>query len=199
MIKVNPFETYKSYLGLKNHFTQKKYDYKRYCGRSRASLNAFYKRKDRMFFEKLSRQKNDEEVVDFFVSNFISCDDPQSLWIGDIMRNGEGNYTNWKKKIQSLSYVFKSEVENLFSGKNFDSMFKIEKSKHPPILKSYLNNEVSLETLIILESILGFKKNFDKKLEDPVWESISMRMEKYSSFINIDVFKYKKILKDVVF
>ena len=52
MIKVNPFETYKSYLGLKNHFTKDKYDYHKYCGKSRASINSFYRRKDRFFFEK---------------------------------------------------------------------------------------------------------------------------------------------------
>ena len=107
MLKVNPFETYKSYLGLKNHFTKEKYDYIKYCGKSRASIESFYKRKDRFFFEKISRQKNDEEVIDFFVANFVSCDDPQALWIGEIMRNGEKNYTNWKKTTQSLSYVFK--------------------------------------------------------------------------------------------
>ena len=63
MIKVNPFETYKSYLGLKNHFTRDKYDYHKYCGKSKASINSFYRRKDRFFFEKLSRQKSDEEVA----------------------------------------------------------------------------------------------------------------------------------------
>ena len=67
MIKVQPFDTYKAYLGLKNHFTKEKYDYVKYCGKSRASIESFYKRKDRFFFEKISRQKNDEEVIDFFV------------------------------------------------------------------------------------------------------------------------------------
>ena len=100
--KVTPFDAYKSYLGLKNHFTKEKYDYHRYGGKSRASLESFYKRRDRYFFEKLSRQKDDAEVVEFFVSNFVSCDDPQSLWIGEIVRNGEQNYTDWKKRLQSL-------------------------------------------------------------------------------------------------
>ena len=198
MIKVNPFETYKSYLGLKNHFTKDKYDYDKYCGKSRASINSFYRRKDRFFFEKLSRQKSDEEVVDFFVSNFVSCDDPQSLWIGEIMKNGERNYNNWRKKVQSLSYVFKQEVEDLFSGKEFDSVFKIEGSKHPTLVKEHLQNNISLETLIVLDKILGFKKDFDKKLPDPVWKFLSMRIEKYKTFINIDVFRYKKILKEIV-
>ena len=196
--KVTPFETYKAYLGLKNHFTKAKYDYHKYCGKSRATINSFYKRKDRFWFEKLSRQKDDKEVVDFFVANFVSCVDPQTLWIGEMIKTGETNFTDWKKKIQSLSYHFKSETETLFDGKDFDSIFSIEGTKHPDIIREHLQNNISLETLILLEKILGFKKNFDKKLQDPVWEFLSMRMEKYSPFLNIDVFHYKKILKEVV-
>jgi hypothetical protein len=196
--KVTPFDTYKSYLGLKNHFTRKSYDYHKYCGKSRASLQSFYKRKDRFFFEKLSRQKDDSEVIDFFVSNFVSCDDPQTLWIGEIMQNGEGNYTQWKKRVQSLTYIFREEVSAAFNKKNFDRMFEIEGSKHPLLVKEHLQKNISLETMIILNMILGYKNNFDKKLKDPVWEFLSMRMDKYNSFIHIDVFKYKKILKEIV-
>ena len=198
MIKVQPFDTYKAYLGLKNHFTKEKYDYVKYCGKSRASIESFYKRKDRFFFEKISRQKNDEEVIDFFVANFVSCNDPQSLWVGEIMRNGEDNYINWKRRTQSLSYVFKEEVENIFSGKDFDKMFEVKGTTHPQIIKEHLQENISLETLIILEKILGFKKNFDKKLDDPVWKFLSMRMKKYNSFLNINVLQYRKLLKQIV-
>jgi len=196
--KVTPFDTYKSYLGLKNHFTKEKYDYHRYGGKSRASLESFYKRKDRFFFEKLSRQKDDSEVIEFFVSNFVGCNDPQSLWIGEIVRNGEQNYTDWKRRLQSLSYTFKSEVENVFSGKNFDEMFKIEGNRHPQLIKEHLGKNLSLESLVILNKILGFKKQFDSKLDDPVWKFLSMRIDKYDSFIHIDVFKFRSILKEVI-
>jgi hypothetical protein len=195
--KLSPFETYKSYLGLKNHFTKEKYDYHKYCGKSRATVQSFYKRKDRFFFEKLSRQKNDEEVIDFFVSNFVGCDDPQSLWIGDIMRSGEGRYTDWKKRNQSLSYVFRQETETLFEGQKVDDIFDCSKG-HPPILKSFLGGQVCLETMVIYDRIFGYVKNFDKKLQDPVWESVSLKLKKYSAFIHIDVFSYKKILKGIV-
>tara|TARA_B100000519_G_C14164384_1_gene400879 strand:+ start:38 stop:640 length:603 start_codon:yes stop_codon:yes gene_type:complete len=196
--KVTPFDAYKSYLGLKNHFTKEKYDYHRYGGKSRASLESFYKRRDRYFFEKLSRQKDDSEVVEFFVSNFVTCDDPQSLWIGEIVRNGEQNYTDWKKKLQSLSYTFKTEVENVFTGEDFDSFFHIEGTRHPEIVKQHLAKNISLETLVLLNKVIGFKNNFDKKLDDPVWKFLSMRMQKYDSFLHIDVIKYRKILKGVV-
>ena len=77
-------------------------------------------------------------------------------------------------------------------------MFAIEENKHPKILKDYLQGKFSLETMVILDRILGYKSKFDKKLKDPVWEFVSMRMSKYSPFLNIDVFHYKKILKEVI-
>jgi len=196
--KVKPFDCYKSYLGLKNHFTKQNYDYHRYGGKSRASLESFYKRKDRFFFEKLSRQKDDSEVIEFFVSNFVSCDDPQSLWIGEIVRNGETNYTNWKKRVQSLSYTFRTEIENVFSDKKFDEMFYIDGTRHPHIVREHLGKNLSLESLVILNKILGFKKEFDRRLNDPIWKFLSMRIDKYDSFIHIDVFKFKSILKEVI-
>ena len=192
-----PFDAYKCYLSLKNHFTKDSYDYHKYCGKSRATVQSFYKRKDRFWFEKLARNKDDKEVVDFFVSNFITCTDPGKLWIGEMIREGEGRYTEWKKRNQSLSYVFTQETESLFDGKKVDDLFDCSKG-HPPVLKKYLNGSISLETLVIYDKIFAFKQDFDKKLEDPVWETVSMRMKKYSPFLNIDVFRYKKILKQVV-
>jgi hypothetical protein len=62
----------------------------------------------------------------------------------------------------------------------------------------HLQGHISIETLIILDRILAFKNNFDKKLNDPVWETVSKTMRKYDPFLNIDIFKFRKILKDCV-
>lgn len=197
-MKVTPIETYKTYISIKNHFTQLNYDYVKYNGKVKVGEKSFYRRKDRFWFEKLSRQKKDKEIIDFFIANFSSVDDPQSLWIGELIKTGNDVYLNWQRKIQSLSYIFKNEVDYLFSENNFNDMFKIIGSKHPMILKEFLKGKISLETFVILNKILGFEKEFDKKLNDPVWQSVSMRIKKYSPLLNIDIFKYKKILKDVV-
>ena len=193
-----PFDAYRCYLSMKNHFTKDKYDYHKYRGKSRATVQSFYKRKDRFWFEKLARNKSDQEVVEFFVSNFITCTDPGKLWIGEMIKDGEGRYTEWKKRNQSLSYVFKEETESLFSDGDFDSMFAMDGTRHPQILKEYLRKNISIETLVILDKSLGFRENFDSHLKDPVWETVSMRIKKYSPFLNIDVQRYKQILKQVV-
>ena len=193
-----PFDCYKIYLALKNHFTRDSYDYHKYNGRTRATVEAFYKRKDRFWFEKMCRKKTEKEVEDFFVANFVSCSDPETLWIGDLLKSGDSNYIEWKKRVQSLSYIFKDEVDTNICGNDFDKLFSIEGGRHPQLLKKHLQGNISLETMLILDRILGYKNNFDKKLVDPVWKVTSTRMKKYSPFLNIDVFTYKKILKDLV-
>jgi hypothetical protein len=191
-----PFDTYKTYLALKNHFTKDSYDYHKYQGKSRASLQSFYKRKDRYWFEKLSRQKDDKEIINFFVSNFTSCSDPGSLWIGEMIKEGESRYTSWQKRIQSLTYLFKQESQEIFEN-GVETVFDCSKG-HPTLLKMFLSGQISIETLVIYDKIFLFGKNFDKKLKDPVWETVSLRIKKYSPFLHIDVFHYKKILKEVV-
>ena len=192
-----PFDAYRCYLSLKNHFTKDHYDYHKYRGKTRATVQAFYKRKDRFWFEKFARSKNDKEVEEFFVSNFIYSTDPATMWIGEMIKEGEGRYTEWKKKVQSLSYNFKEEVENVFEKQKVDDAFDCSKG-HPPILKSYLGGDTSLETMVICDIIFGYGKDFDKRLNDPVWETVSRKVKKYKPFLNINVPHYKKILKEVV-
>ena len=194
---MNPFECYKMYLSLKNHFTKDKYDFHKYCGKSRASVQSFYKRKDRYFFEKLSRQKTKEEIIDFFVSNFVSVSDPSTLWIGQLMREGEKNYIDWKKRNQSLTYNFKSEMQDILTDKELNVIFERTRG-HPIILKKYLSGKISIETLSILDKIFGFVKDFDGDIQDPVWEVVSKKIKKYSPFLNIDIFAYKKSLREIV-
>ena len=192
-----PADAYRCYLAMKNHFTKEKYDYIKYRGKVKATNEAFYKRKDRFWFEKFARQKSDKEIEDFFVANFTSCADPESLWIGEMIKEGEGRYQNWQKKVQSLSYIFKEESENLFVDNKVDDVFNCSKG-HPIVLKKFLGGNLSLESLVIYDIIFGYSKNFDKKLKDPVWETVSRRVRKYSPFLNIDVSRYKNILKEVV-
>ena len=192
-----PFDAYRCYLSLKNHFTKDHYDYHKYRGKTRATVQAFYKRKDRFWFEKFARSKNDKEVEEFFVSNFIYSTDPATMWIGEMIKEGDGRYTEWKKKVQSLSYIFKEETESVFDNRKVDDVFNCSKG-HPPILKSYLGGSTSLESMVIYDIILGYGKDFDKRLNDPVWETVSRKIKKYKPFLNINVPHYKKILKEVI-
>ena len=195
---MTPIDVYKTYLAFKNHFTKKSYNYFKYGGKSKASVQAYNKRKDRYFFERMSRKKSDEEIKDYFLANFVECDDPDRLWIGEIISSGEDNLKSWMKRSQTMSYLFKTEVEVFVNKENFQQLFSIKGQSHPEVLKKYLQGALSIETMVILDIILEYVKNFDKKLEDPVWETVSLKIKKYKPFLNINVNKYKSILKEQV-
>ena len=77
---------------MKNHFTNRKYDFFRYGGKSSATITSFNKRKDKYWFEKTSRKYSDDEIVNFLLANFVTTDNPKNLWIGEIINSGERTY-----------------------------------------------------------------------------------------------------------
>ena len=194
---MSPFETYQTYLSMKSHFTNSKYDFFKYGGKSRATMTSFNKRKDKYFFEKTSRKYSDKEIVDFLLSNFVSADNPQNVWIGEIINSGERTYADWMRRQQSLTYLFREQSSELFSETKLDDALNCSRG-HPPVLKKFLSGKISLETLVIYDKIFLFGKTFDKKLLDPVWETVSLKIKKYNPFLNIDVFQFKKILREIV-
>tara|TARA_S200000501_G_scaffold323288_1_gene319849 strand:+ start:244 stop:840 length:597 start_codon:yes stop_codon:yes gene_type:complete len=196
-MKVTPFETYQTYLSMKSHFTNKRYDFFKYGGKSRATMASFNKRKDKYWFEKTSRKYSDQQITDFLLSNFVTTETPQNLWIGEIINSGERTYADWMRRQQSLTYLFKEQSKKLLLEKELEEVFNCSKG-HPVILKRYLGGEISLETLVIFEKIFSFGKKFNRKLKDPVWETVSLKIKKYIPFLNINVFQYKKILREIV-
>jgi len=194
---VTPFEVYQNYLSLKSHFTNKNYDYFKYNKKVRATLTSFNRRKDKYFFERTSRKLSDKEVVDFLVSNFVSADNPQNLWIGSIINSGEKTYQEWMKRQQSLTYLFKEQSNELFSETKLEDALNCSKG-HPPVLKKFLGGKLAIETLVIYDRIFKFGKQFDEKLKDPVWETVSLKIKKYSPFLNIDVSQFKKVLRELI-
>ena len=194
---MTPFQVYIEYLALKSHFSNEKYDYFKYNKKVRASVASFNKRSDKYWFEKTSRKYNDKEIVDFFVANFVSVDNPHSLWIGSLINEGEKVYLEWMKTNQSLTYIFKEQSTELFSQTKLENVFDCSKG-HPILLKTFLKSELAPEIMVIYDTIFSYISEFDKKLLDPVWETVSLKIKKYRPFLNTDIFQYKKLLRDII-
>ena len=195
---MNPFEVFCTFLALKQHFTKASYDVIKYNWKTRASLTAFNKRTDRYFYERLSRKKNEQEIKNFFIANFVGCDNPQSVYITDLMKDGENTYIEWMKRVQSLSYLFEAEATVFISKDRFNELFECKNNQHSPLIHKYLQKALSIETLVILDKILHYVEDYDKILDDPLWDSLKLKITKYNPLLNIDTKKYSKILKEIV-
>ena len=109
---------------MKNHFTNRKYDFFRYGGKSSATITSFNKRKDKYWFEKTSRKYSDDEIINFLLSNFVTTDNPKNLWIGEIINSGERNYSDWMRRQQSISYIFREQSNELLGNQSLDKILE---------------------------------------------------------------------------
>lgn len=195
---VHGFDVYRSYLGMKLHFTKDNYDYFECQGKGRAKESTYQQRNDFYFFETLARKYNDQEIKEFLLASFVMSTDPSKVWIGDIKVNGKENWLKWQKIHQSLVYKFTSDIDTIMGqGVEFNQLFDTTNG-HPRLLKLSIKESISLETLIILDMILGFTKDWDDKLLDPLWESMSKKIKKYKPFMSINTNKYKEILQEKI-
>ena len=194
---MTPYDVYTTYLAMKKHFTDVKYDFFRYNGKTRSSVSAFNKRRDKYFFERMSRKLSDDEIKMYFIANFIATDNPSAVWVGEIIQNGEKKYSEMSKKHQSLTYSLTQEIRDLFESNTLPEVFDTRRG-HPIALKAYLAGELSVESLTILDIVFDFSKKLDGRMTDPVWETVSMKIKKYRPFLNINVSKYKQILREVI-
>lgn len=189
---MSAFECYREYVALKQHFTQKNYDYIKYNGKVKsATEKSFNARRDKLFFMKLAKH---QDPKNFLIANMIET---SKTWIGELAYNEEAQkrYMDWTKRIQSLTYNFKLDINKL--NENFDSNFLIEDYSHPLALKLYLQKEISLETLVILLDLVRCFKYWNNKMNgDPIWDEISLRILKYRPFLDYDVNKLKQLVID---
>jgi len=192
---MTPYDVYERYLSIRMHFTSPEYNYFKYSGKIRTSKESFNKRKDRYFFEKLSRKKTEKEVVEFFVSNFIESSDPSKMWVGELKEKGEENYISWKGRVQSLTYKFNEDLKILTKNNHLFEVLFSDKG-HPKIIKQYLGGKVSIETLVIFDNLTSFMSKLNSN--DPVLDIVIHKVNKYKPFLSYDKEKFVEKIREIL-
>ena len=196
------FAAYALWNALKLHFTSDSYDYFKYNGKTNVSKSTFSTNKSKYHFYKLSRKYNLEELKDFYVANFIQG---KGDWVGDLLQDGDENYTKWQKTQQSLTYTFENDIMYMFDsvdGAEFwhiDDYFKPIDGGWPMLITKMMHDKIKLETVCILIDIFDCMPRWEKQItEDIVWPTHRRIIKKYTPFINYDKQKFKKILKEKI-
>jgi len=197
-MKMQPFDAYTTYLGIKTHFKSKSYSFQKF-GKSKAKYETFCLRKDRYFFEKITRKFTDEEILGIYVSNLMqNCD----VWVGDLLtEDAQKTYMSWKKRNENLRYLFKADCDLVIKsieGQPLSKLFTAEEGKYPIIVQLLLQNKIMPETFVIFDKIFEFMQILNKQYEnDVVWSSLMLKFEKYSPFVETtpdDIIFYKKLV-----
>ena len=194
---MEPYDVYRSYLALKLHFTTDKYNVIEQKGRVRASRQSFFKRTDLFNIKKIASEYSDSEVVDFLIANFVSGD----RWGGVFDSEARSNYLSWKKRIESITYTFEKDIDKISfeaekNQERFIDYFRSFNSQLPKVINMYLRNDISIETLVILNKLNNYTDKLDQQLSDNIiWPDISRLIKKYSPFLNINKQKYDDIIR----
>tara|TARA_A100001011_G_C14239815_1_gene812715 strand:- start:112 stop:699 length:588 start_codon:yes stop_codon:yes gene_type:complete len=189
---MDPFDSYKLYNALKLHFETDSYDAVKYNYKSNVTPASFFKRKDKYFFAKLAK-KYDKNLKEFYISQFKNTE----KYVGDMMdEEAEKNYLDFKRIQESIHRVFSIDINKLNDQEQkFDKLFESDNGQLPLVIKLWMQEEISLETIVILNSILGFVPRESKKITDTIiWPDMKRLIEKYTPFVNYSKNKCTKLL-----
>ena len=189
----DPFESYKLYNALKLHFESDSYDALKYNYKTSIKPTSFFKRKDKYFFAKLAKTY-EKDLKEFYIANFKN----DVKYVGDMLNEGgERYYRDHKKVMESLSYQFENDINKLRDmNVEFDSLLEAEENNHPLIVRLWMQDEILLETVVILDALTGFVERENKKITDTIiWPDIYRKIMKYKPFVKFNKDKCINLLK----
>lgn len=196
MKHLSGYGAYLLFLALRTHFTKVKYDYFEMNGKLRATKESYEKRRDRAFFEKLAKLYNAEELKRFYIANFLQDRHYATEMLSE---EAHGAYYEYEKRRQSLSYVFKNDMERVFEN-GCKPVFSNNDGDYPLLIGMVLSGGITLDSAVILNDFVPYVTKFDKYLgnDDIIWSRIALKLRKYRPFVKYDAQKFKAILKERV-
>jgi len=160
---VNGYHAYQIYQSLKLHFTSD-YDAVKYNFKTAVRQDTFERRRDRYFFEKLSRRFDKEKLIHYFTSNLIQN---PNVWIGDM---SDEIYNAYIARYDKLTYMLSQDM-NLMSDKvySFDQLCTTSDDNTSNVfLESLRSGEIQLESVVLVDIMVNFLNRLKSDLSDPL-------------------------------
>lgn len=197
-----PFDAYVTYLAFKLHFSSASYDFFKFNGKTKASINSFNNRKDKYLFEKVAAKLGKEKFIERMLIEQI---DNKNFWVKDILsKDNEIRYLKWRGFIEGFRYNFKSELNKikeycLLTDSSINDIFSCKNTIHPILFKMLLRKDVTIETFMSIDSLVGLSKKLNSREEyDPIWKDYYILMINYFPFISKYMMERDIIKKDFI-
>lgn len=171
------FAAYRFYLAIKLHFTNESYDVFKSKGRVKANYDSYMKRNDRGLFDALAyKLKSEKEYIQYIASNFM-YGHPNVIY--ESFDDGMIRYMEYIKRKQSMTRVF------------VDGLSKLNTVDCQEIFEAYLKNVITLESVVILDTLENVCDNvYNVLVEDQI-----RLIKKSRGFVKFDK---EKIVKEYI-
>ena len=133
-----------------------------------------------------------KDIKNFLLANLVYG--RGDVWIGDIVNNEQSEllYKRYLKTRDSLAYTFSQDLTKL--NDDVRENYVVKQGQHPVLLKLLLQDEITIETVVILEDMWKFKPMWDDQIIDTiVWPSYSLKIERFRPFLNYDKKKFLEL------
>lgn len=181
------YDIFRIYFALKLHFTTD-YNYNKSNGRIRITKQHFLKRKDKQLYYSVARKFEDlDEVKQFFIFCLANY---KKFTIYSLDMQMFEAYNMWKVRQRSDLVYFKRDLEKIFS--EMTLLEAIKGDGVPGIVRMFVEGEISIDTLTIVDVYLKFQPN------NEVLPHINKQVTAYKSFLNIKPVSMQKVLIEVI-
>ena len=160
---MNGYQTYQIYQSLKLHFTTD-YDAVKYNYKTAVKQDTFERRKDRYFFEKLSRRYDKEKLINYFTANLVHN---PNMWIGDM---NENIYNDYVSRYDKITYMLTQDMKVMCEkGYTFDQLCTTsDNNTTNPLLEALRGDEIHYESVVLVDIMVNFLKKLKGEIIDPL-------------------------------
>lgn len=183
------FKAFKYYTALKLHFSQPKFNVFVNRGHVKGSYEKFLSRNDRMIFERLAKQFNDKDFIQYVASNFMYGHADMIYDNTDAM----ANYKEYLRRKQSITKVFADDIQVIL---DTGAQYEFSGNKIPDVLQLLMGKRITLETVVILNEMDHFVDHLKQSTVALLLGDDLLRIEKAKGFVKYVPEKIVPIYKE---
>ncbi|MDD5151806.1 MAG: hypothetical protein PHC28_15225 [Flavobacterium sp.] len=181
--RLNEFNVYKDYVGIKTHFNEWGYFWHRTLDNQKITIDSFLKRKDKELFKYFTGSRL--SLIEIMITHFLI---DKEIYIRDIL---DKVYLDEHKerliRLGKLNYQTKSEIESIIEYVE-DNNISLKKlflpENNTPIIKDLIIDlKLNIETLSILDTFFGFTKYSGN---NPLWQEKCLSIHKYGKLLILE-------------
>lgn len=183
---ISPYSAYRTFLAVRSHFRDERYDYFKYNGKVRAS-EASAKKHQFALVALVREHPTEDDMLAFFVSNLFA---DENFWISDFKgETPKERKKEYQKYLSTMRYTYRVELEKI--DMPIDEVFGVD-----GIVRMAEEGEIRWETVCLLNNQIPFFEAYSKKLGDPIiWPKRRFKLERLAPFLGTPPWASEETLK----
>ena len=113
----------------------------------------------------------EKDLKEFYVSQFIN----DVKYVRDMTDPiAQKNYLEYRRIHESIHRVFEKDINTLVDN-DFDELMESRDNQTPLVIRKWMEEDITLETVVILNSLTGFVQKEGKKITETIlWPDVNL-------------------------